>query len=296
MYNEAFKREFVKNIEDNVHISMNYVQNVFNKIDYYEKVFEKDCCNFNEIEIKECLGGLCHSSVDTLLVIKSLLSRYTKMCIEKGLSVDNIDRYELVRRFELEQLVVKKDIYVSPSMIDQQLSKIGTGCDQFLWYGIYRGLDYEELLSVNNYDVNGDTIKVKDKTITDSKLCMLARKAYSEDTMDNGSSKNIRYYESTKILRPLKNAKNPDDIERGKKRLVAQFKRIKTLLDYRGNAVSLKMSGLLNLSNIDLDRDAEIVAKELYNNKELLAQYSYDKPRNALKLDIKKYYRVVDND
>lgn len=295
MYNEDIKKEFIKTIEGNTHISMNYVQNVFNKIDYYEKVFNKDCCNFNEIEIKECLRGLYHSSVDTLSVIKSILSRYTKICIEDGRSIDNIDRYELIRRFELDQLIIKKDIYVSPDMIDKQLSRIETGCDQFLWYGVYRGLDYEELLSINNYDVNGDTIKVKDKTITDSKLCILARKAYSEDTMNNGSSKNIRYYESSKILRPLKNAKDPDDIGRGRKRLVAQFKRIKTLLDYQGNASSLKMSGLLNLSKVDLNRSAEIVAKELYDNKELLAQYSYDKPRNALRLDIEKYYRVIDN-
>lgn len=294
MYNEAVKKEFISSVESSSIISEGYVQNVFNKVGFFEERFEKDCCNFNDNEIYECFLGLFHSSVDTLIVVKSMLSRYTNLCISKGLSIDNIDRYGLMRRFELEKCIIKKDIYVSPHKLNEQLSKIQTGCDQFLWYGVYRGLDYEELVTLSIKDIDGDTLTISGKTITDSKLCTLARKAFSEDIMENSGSRNNQYYKSEKILRPLKNAKDPDDVTRGRRRLVAQFKRIKLLLEYQGNASSLKMSGMFNLSGEDFDRDIDGVVSRLYNNKKLLSEYSYDKPRNALKFDILKYYRPED--
>lgn len=289
MLNENIKNEFITITERSSILSDNYIQNVFNKASVFEDRFEKDCCNFTQTEIINMLSGFYSSSVDTLVVVRSLLDRYTNYCITKGISIDGISHYSFITLEELSRCIVKKDTYVSPKEIINQLLKLEDNCDRFLWYGIYKGLTYEELVGVTIDDVSENILKYNGKVIKDERLCQLARAAHNAEFMISTNSRNNVFMKSPKILRPLMNAKDVDDIKRGIKRVTFQYKRCKEIIEYQGNITSLRMSGFFNSVDAEGKSEDEI-ADLIKNNKELLTQYNYNKDRYCIVKDYKKYY------
>ena len=237
MYNSLQKQDFIDNRDKKS--AYRYVENLFDKTEEYEKILNKDVCNFTRKEIEDMLIGFCSDSVLTLKTYLSLLSSYTNYCCAHQLSRDNINHYEEIDTAKfpsyVNQFAYSRHVILRERVLDW-VEELYVPSDKFLVLALYEGIkgnDYEELFSLTLDDINKDTHQIKLCTgkviVASKKLVEIA--FLSGTTYEVAYAKrDIIYMDVPNIIKPRNNVSNNDDAH-ARLRITKQLARIKKELN-----------------------------------------------------------------
>lgn len=165
MTNESVKLRWIKvKMEEGNKTSPKIIEsawkNAFDRIEKYELRYKKDCCDFNEIEIKDSYLSMNFCSIDNLIVHNNYYSQYTRFCIEHNIAESNINNYENFKferlkefcniSLQTEKILSRKDVL---SITD----RLPYYVDKFVVLGFFEGLNgeyYSDFINLKTYDID----------------------------------------------------------------------------------------------------------------------------------------------
>lgn len=161
MYNVEIKEEYLNTTSPSIQYIL---RNMFNKVESYEILYQKDIFDFIEEEIITFMISLNSSSLNTLNSYASVLRGYTQWSITKNLNVDSINHFDGITTEVLQKncinLILDNTKYISRKdllyVIDNDI--VNTE-DKFLVLALFEGIcgeDYEEINNVTEKQLNED--------------------------------------------------------------------------------------------------------------------------------------------
>ena len=298
MYNEERKQRFLD--ESNLYSNNKRTElRVFNKAEAFEEAQQKDICEFNTGEIMSFLKYLNTGSTNTLVVIRSLMVRYTHWCLRNSLCTTGQNNWMLVTQDLLFKCVNKKKnvVLTRQEVIDicEQQSNYG---DKFLFLGIFEGIgsygkEWEELANARLSDIDIDTntirlctgreLQISDRLISYATEASKATHIYSPD----GSREyKVSPLEEEDLIIKTKIRKNAEDTSYRKG--IRCFVRANKLLNSEGivaTAANIENSGKIEFVN-EKASEADMSAEEwlsIRENEDVFIQRfnKYTKGRKA---------------
>lgn len=286
MYNADVKQRWINIKEENTISSDNYYGNKMDNAEPYEKLFNKDLCNFTVSEILDMYKGMNFYSPNTIYITNKLYADYTDWCINEGLVADSQNHYLLITRemtIDCVNVSAMKSRVVSRETVIDWCNQAWNAADRFLLLGLFEGIKgnrYVDFTDTKIQDVEGNTIHLASgRTLEFSdKLISYAYASHEE---------NQWIYYGTEAVSPLVAG---DEIMRQVARAISNtdqnkwhriFMRSKRLFDYLGILGVVSMNAIRISGTIDyINRSAkeEGVNAKIYieNHKEEL-EYRYMK-------------------
>ena len=93
MYNKEIKQRWIDLKNENTISCLNYYANKMNNTEEYEKLFNKDLCNFTVSEILDMYRAMDFYSANTIYITNKIYADYTDWCINEGLVADSQNHY-----------------------------------------------------------------------------------------------------------------------------------------------------------------------------------------------------------
>lgn len=258
MYNEQLKKEFLEQYK--IITNVNFIENIFNKCEPYEKLYKKDVCNFIREEILELCKSFGLSSLATLRTRISILNSYTNYCCENQMSIDNINHYLEVTKNDLQLCLnqfLQERRYITEEVLQEYLLNIINPCDQFLLCAFYEGFagkNYEEISEVvmSDFDLKnktvtlctGRTIPVSDQLI---RYAAISANTYVYSSGKLEGSNNPKLADIPNVFKYRKNVSGADIPENAKRRIIKRIAKIKKDLNAPEITIPrLKNSGFIS--------------------------------------------------
>ena len=174
MYNEAFKRQFIKDDTTNKNFDK-FMPRYFETIEKYEKEYGKDLCNFNVQEIENYFLGLSTASFERCQNIKAQFIKYSQYCLERNMVDDNQIHWQEIDGEYIKRILNQGKIngqLVTKEQLLMDLMRLDNASDMFIVLSIFEGIcgnKYKDLhhLDIKQfYEKNGKYfVKLKDKNI-----------------------------------------------------------------------------------------------------------------------------------
>lgn len=220
MYNKERKQEYLRHMVEDLGRTSQSSSALFNKTEDYEKLFNKDLCDFTFSEIDKLLSVFSVSSINALRKNISVLRKYTDWCCSCNLSIDNINHYDEINMdIENLQKYLNKERSVCPSreQVLKDISKIRNCSDKFLILALFEGVRTEapgELLRVKISKLNGNilTFENGEEKILSEKLVALAKISSEETEYISATGVASALNMEGNIVNSRKNARN-DSLE-----------------------------------------------------------------------------------
>lgn len=220
MYNKERKQEYLRHMVEDLGRTSQSSSALFNKTEDYEKLFNKDLCDFTFPEIDKLLSVFSVSSINALRKNISVLRKYTDWCCSCNLSIDNINHYDEINMdIENLQKYLNKERSVCPSreQVLKDISKIRNCSDKFLILALFEGVRTEapgELLRVKIDKLNGNilTFENGEEKILSEKLVALAKISSEETEYISATGTASALSMEGNIVNSRKNARN-DSLE-----------------------------------------------------------------------------------
>ncbi len=189
MYNEERKQEYMRYIVEDLGQTTQSITALFRKTEDYEKLLNKDLCDFTFSEIDKLLSAFSASSVNAIRKNISVLRKYTDWCCSCNISIDNINHYdEINMNVENLQKYLNKESSVCPdrSQILTDISKFKNNSDKFLILALFEGVRTEEageLFQAKISKLNGNilTFENGEKRVLSKELIELAIASSQEE-------------------------------------------------------------------------------------------------------------------
>lgn len=198
MYNETVKKEFISSY--NIITNNNFIENIFDKCEVYETLYQKDVCNFVREEIIDLCKSFGLSSLATLKTRVSILRKYTDYCCNHQLSIDNMNHFNEIALNDCKQCLNRfmlNKLYITEERLNDFAFNLVNSCDMFLLQAFYEGLsgkNFEEITNVTMKDFDlvnkrvtlctGRTIPVSDKLIKYAQISASTYTYYSGEALD----------------------------------------------------------------------------------------------------------------
>ena len=166
MYNESRKIEFLRSI-DGKH-SDDYVScmnSLFNKSEKFEKMFDKDLCDFNHEEIATMYSMFGYSDIMIYNTFNCNAKKYVEWCDQHMLIEDFINHFSEFgmadyRKYVDTRLQGKK--YLSEEEFEKMVNALPNVRDQFLFRCLYefgKSKNYVEITNMRIGDIDQKNLK-----------------------------------------------------------------------------------------------------------------------------------------
>lgn len=286
MYNADVKQRWINVKEENTISSDNYYGNKMDNAEPYEKLFNKDLCNFTVSEILDMYKGMNFYSPNTIYITNKLYADYTDWCINEGLVADSQNHYLLITRemtIDCVNVSAMKSRVVSRETVIDWCNQAWNAADRFLILGLFEGIKgnrYVDFTDTKIQDVEGNTIHLASgRTLEFSdKLISYAYASHDE---------NQWIYYGSEAVSPLAAG---DEIMRQVARAVSNtdqnkwhriFMRSKRLFDYLGilgvvSMNAIRISGAIDYINRNAKEEGVNAKTYIENHKEEI-EYRYMK-------------------
>ena len=266
----------------------------FNATKEYEENYGKDCSCFTTKEILNMFSSFATRSWEYLINFNSQLKIYTSWCIKETLVPDNQNHYEEIDKNDLYQclnLGLKENMIISRKELEKEIMQMPNPSDQFLCLAIFEGIggvgfkDFYEL-GINNID--GTTIKLKDREMEVSKLLVAKALESSEEYQKYNIDGPLRTGDRSDDPFIIKDSSNAQaDTESKNTRKIQR--RIASLEEAYGKAfgyVGLKNSGRIDMLQRLMKEDGSSDVRETYDKHKEEIELHYGK--------LQRIYRWVD--
>ena len=198
-YNKELKDRYLHEKEKMLSVTSNYIDVQFRKASEYEYELSKDVSNWTVYEIIEYYKILNMTSFESLLCLNSILSQYTQFCLENSLVRDNQNHYlectKEVLAGCINKAILDKKI-VDRETIIKWAEELPNPKDQFILLSLFeygKSKDFKDIVYARPKDVNGNKLKLSDRTITISnELKDIISNCVSEDTYYSISGKGTK--------------------------------------------------------------------------------------------------------
>lgn len=239
MYNEDRKRRFISDKKQQAVYHENFFYAIFKTTEKFENRNQKDVCNFTTQEIENMYKTQSYSSVNSLMMVNSLLVSYTNWCLSQGYSIDSQNHYSefsgqrlngLINKFILDAKMINREHVLS------WCKQLPNPCDKFLLLGAFEGIsgrDYIEFteLTENDIDIKASTINLYGRgTVSFSKqLCSFGIESANEyvyEPMNGRTEKAWKFLDDDNhVIKNFPNSgDNPTQFRRGR-RIYSEFAR-----------------------------------------------------------------------
>lgn len=298
MYNEDRKNRFLD--ESNLYANnKSTVLRVFNKSEPFEEAQHKDICEFSAGEIISFLKYLNTGSTNTLVVIRSLMVRYTQWCLQNSLCITGQNNWTLITQDLLFKCVNrKKNIVLTKQEILDICNQQPNYGDKFLFLGIFEGIgsygrEWEEIANAKLSDINlntntirlctGRELQISDRLVS---FAIEASKATHIYSPDGSREYKVSPLEPNDLIVKTKIRKNAEDTSYRKG--IRCFIRANKLLNSEGivaTAANIENSGKIEFVNekaFEADMSVEDWLSVKENEDEFIKRYNkYTKGRKA---------------
>lgn len=235
MYNEELKKRYISYKESTVVIDKFYLQTLFSKTEFREEELHKDICCFTTSEIIDLYKTFNIPVLETLRVIHSQLTVYTRWCLEESLVFDNQNHFEEIKIEQIEKcinkVIIQKKI-ISREDLLHSLNALANPRDKFILlylFEIGKSKDFQEMIKVKPSDIKGNTIHFHDgrtAKISDE-LKLFAELAVMEDYYHTGR-RDFPFIDKGYVIKDLPRAEEEkDDFTKGR-RIYITVKRAKS--------------------------------------------------------------------
>ena len=150
LYNEEFKKKYLEEEKSrNVALSM-YMQHRFRQSASYEESLGKDIYDFTIREITDYYKMLCSTSLETLMVLNSQFSIYTRYAISNNITATKENHFDEIDNEILNTCInknlLKARIYTRDQLYD--LTKnMPNPSEKYIVYALFEGITGKKLLS-----------------------------------------------------------------------------------------------------------------------------------------------------
>lgn len=190
-YNEELKKRYIKEKEQTLAISSNYISIQFRKAAEFEYELNKDLSNWTLYEIVEFYKILNIITFESLLCLNSTFSLYTQFCLENSLVKDNQNHY-LECTSEIILGCINKAVF-NKKIVDREtvlswVNDLPNPKDQFILLSLFeygKSKDFKDIVYAKPGDLNGNKLKLQDRTVNVSNElrniiinCYLEKKYY----------------------------------------------------------------------------------------------------------------------
>ena len=263
MYNEDAKKDFEQNYESVT--CENFFKMLFNKVEPYENLYEKDVCNFVKSEIIEMLRSFASSSIGTLRMTVSILRTYTQWSCDNQQSIDNINHYDEIKTEDIIGCVnttVLKSKIISKEQLDNHMKYLINPCDRALLLGLFEGLSGRECNELYNLykedmDVKESTVYLKetDRTVKVSRefinYALQSIDMYEYNLLTDGGDRDIHLRKTDRSVFKARTNASVDTIEGFGRRIQNKLRIIRQYLDIPAlSTVTLVNSGIIHYTKL----------------------------------------------
>lgn len=237
MYNEERK---IKYIEENNNQNLNLPvvgTRIFNQIEYFEKKYKIDCCDFISTEIMDYYKSLNSNSLESLASINSILAKYTDWCLGNGYVADHQNHY---REFTIELFgrclntgVVENKIFTRKE-IEKIADDLDNDMDAAFILALFEGICGKNMceltnLTMDNFNGNHVTLCSGRELDVSSKLYSLCLDA-SKATHYKAKNRDIPFIESDTVFKIINSARSKTRVA-NRKSLYTRLMNIKDWYD-----------------------------------------------------------------
>lgn len=188
-YNEEQKKRYIREKENSLAISSNYIDVQFRKSSECEYEFNKDLSNWTVYEIIEYYKILNMTSFESLICLNSILSQYTQFCLENSLVKDNQNHYlECTKEILvgcINKAILDKKV-VSRETVLKWIDELPNPKDQFILLSLFeygKSKDFKDIVNAKPEHIESNKLKLSDRTVQISnKLEDIINNCILEDT------------------------------------------------------------------------------------------------------------------
>ena len=163
MYNQERKERYIAYVKNDLGTVMSpkYLETKFNNTAPYELSYGKDLCDFTAYEITEMYNRIGMRSLNTYIVLNSLLALYTDWCMKEGLVKDQINHYRTEINADvlagcINKGLVKKQI-LSRKDVLSYCEDLENPVDQFTLLAIFEGImgeSFQDIVNLKMSDIS----------------------------------------------------------------------------------------------------------------------------------------------
>ena len=276
MYNSERKQRF---LEEEKLYNESTVLRVFKRAEIIEENEQKDICEWSASTILSFLKYLNTGSTNTLVVIRSLMTRYTQWCLQNNLTETGQNNWQVVTQDLLLECVNKNKnvVLTRREVLDICNQQLNTG-DKFILLGLFEGIcsygkEWEEVANARLSDINLDTNVItlctgRQLKISDE-LKNYAIEASKEEFIHTATKEyKVSPTEPSDLIVKTKNRKNADDASYRKG--IRCFIRVNKMLKDEGivaTAANIENSGKIEFVN-ERASEADMTAEDWLSIKE----------------------------
>jgi integrase len=258
------------------------VKAAFKNTKAIEEFYEKDISEFTQNEVVDLLQRVGSSSRGYLITICNVLRKYYDWNLKEGYITDVDNKFtqgntEYIIANVIPIEFIKKKYY-NYDMFLEYINKIKDYQNKFIAYGIYFGIDFEDLCTVKFSDIDKDnnTVKLKSGRLAevDDVFIYIAEKANNQVEYDEDGD-GLKYVERPSfyqfkpdapyILKPL--LRSPGEVVKNNVKII----RIRVIRKQSGNDFltepNLKKNGLINYISTKFEEDG-ISLKDAFTKKD----------------------------
>jgi len=259
MYNKEIKQRWIDLKNENTISCLNYYANKMNNTEEYEKLFNKDLCNFTVSEILDMYRAMDFYSANTIYITNKIYADYTDWCINEGLVADSQNHYSEVTRdmtIDCINLSAMKSRVISREQILDWCNMAWNDADKYLLLGLFEGIKgkgYVDFTDTRISDMEGKKIHLASgRTLEFSEeLINYAIKCYEEDEWTYYTSgRSVALVAGDEIMREVVLAKDNTQYHKWHR----LFMRSKMFFDYLGihgvvSMNAIRISGAIDYIN-----------------------------------------------
>lgn len=200
-YNEELKKRYIKDKEQFLTVTSNYIDVQFRKASEVEYELDKDVSNWTIYEIVEYYKLLSMTSYESLICLNSIFSQYTQFCLENSLVKDNQNHYLECTR-EVLAGCINKSIFekkiVPRVTVLKWIDELPNPKDQFILLSLFeygKSKDFKDIVNARQDNLNKETktLNLTDRIINISdKLIDIIYNCQFEDTYYSITGKGVK--------------------------------------------------------------------------------------------------------
>lgn len=269
MRNENLKKEFIKVSNEINPVADKTISVVFRNVETMEDELGRDVSEFTSDEIMNFYRSLSTPSVNRLLVINSVLNRYTRFVLSNQSTGDNQNHFKEINSSALMTCIntgIAKSRIITREDLLKEIQYIENPSEQFIVLGIFegmRGKNYDRMIDLNIdhisnnrfefMDSNGDMVSLEfSPKLVDYALQSIDEYRSFSYTSDYTIEEGMGFRpDDDRVVKDLKNVRSLDrDVNKFARRIYGKLVRLQKF--YGTNvfeAQALKESGRIHYIN-----------------------------------------------
>ena len=301
-YNEEQKKRYINKVkEDGTKLPPFFLERLFTRTCGYEKLFNKDICQFKKTEIIYAFRLMSFMSLEIAQNVHSQLRRYTSWCMAQGFIMECVNHFEEIRDCrDFVNIKAAKRKMITRQELIARTSQLGNACDRFALLAIFEGIngkDRSELIKIRTTDFNEDGTVTILRNLTNISIPVsdeLRDLAFESAEMEEYEVASGRRFvlqkDPTLIIKHFMACKEDTDILYKGRRIYFRLNRCLSLVGLEDISInSVSDSGKIHLIN-EIAKQNGMSGREVIYNPELCNKINYQFGSNINRSIFSKKY------